>query len=55
VRYVIEDVNGETVSVEMVAGNVVIAISGDTFEFLPEEFNDFRKAVGYVTQEVEDK
>lgn len=59
-RYVIEDENGDSVSLEAGLRGTVLALGVEgavtaEFEFTLDEFKEFRRAVGYVWQEVEDK
>jgi hypothetical protein len=52
-RYTIQDENGDSVSLESDGGGAVIRTSGGgQFIFTDDEFKEFRRAVGYVWQEV---
>jgi hypothetical protein len=59
-RYVIEDENGDQVSVARSGEGVTVAldVSGDgavEYHLTPDEFKEFRRAVDYVWQEVKDQ
>lgn len=57
VKYVITDENEESVSLEREPGNSVELSLNNAhfFLFTIEEFKEFRRAIGYIWQEVEDK
>lgn len=52
-KYVVYDSDGEDVSVESRDDSVVLHAGGTDHWFTRDEFREFRKAVGYVWQEVE--
>lgn len=55
-RYTIEDENGDSVSIESESGRHGVVLrtdNGGLFTFTLDEFKEFRRAVGYVWQEVE--
>lgn len=58
-KYTIEDNNGESIAIQKQGIDVLVTLSlagGDSDYYLtPEEFKEFRRAVGYVWQEMEDK
>lgn len=59
-KYLIEDENGDQISIARrdVGAIVTLEVSGRSaveFYLTLDEFREFRRAVGYVWQEVEDK
>lgn len=59
-KYLIEDGNGDQISIARSGLGVTVALDvadGSAVEFYltSDEFKEFRRAVGYVWQEVEDK
>jgi hypothetical protein len=57
VKYTITDLNNDWVALEPDGDTVTLYMNDDSryFVFSLSEFRDFRKAIGYVWQEVEDK
>lgn len=52
-KYTVQDVNGEELSIQGDGEYVALSTDhGDVFSLTLEEFQEFRKAVGYVWQEV---